>query len=61
MKQEVAQTNPDKKLEVEFIKLDLSSFKSVKEFTVAFKEKNIPLHILINNAGIFNAPFSELV
>ena len=58
MRQEASQIEPGKTIEVEFMKLDLSSFKSVKGFTVAFKEKNIPLHILINNAGIFHVPFS---
>ena len=52
-------SNPEKSINVEFMKLDLSSFQSTKEFAVAFKEKNIPLHILINNAGIFGVPFSR--
>ena len=41
--------------------LDLSSFRSTKDFTAAFKEKNIPLHILINNAGIAWLPLSEFI
>ena len=61
MRQEASRIEPGKAIDVEFMKLDLSSFKSVKDFTVAFKEKNIPLHILINNAGIFHAPFSKLI
>jgi retinol dehydrogenase-12 len=36
---------------IEFMKLDLSSLKSVREFVSQFKEKNLPLHVLINNAG----------
>lgn len=59
MRQEVSLSNPEKSINVEFMKLDLSSFQSTKEFAVAFKEKNIPLHILINNAGIFGVPFSR--
>ena len=51
--------HPDKRVTIEFMKLDLSSFRSTKDFTVAFKERNLPLHILINNAGIFHVPFSQ--
>ena len=40
------------KATVEFMTLDLASFQSTKDFTVAFKEKNLPLHLLINNAGL---------
>jgi len=32
--------------------LDLNDLKSVREFAAAFKAKNLPLHILICNAGI---------
>ena len=52
MKQEIAEEHPDKEVKLEYMLLDLSSFRSVKDFTVAFLEKNLPLHILINNAGI---------
>ena len=38
---------------VEFMKLDLISLKSVADFVEAFKAKNLPLHILLNNAGIY--------
>jgi len=38
---------------VEVMKLDLSSFESVRGFAEAFRQKSIPLHLLINNAGIF--------
>ena len=37
---------------VEFMPLDLSSLQSTREFTAAFRERNLPLHILINNAGV---------
>ena len=59
MRQEVSQSHPDKTINVEFMKLDLSSFKSTKDFTVAFKDKHLPLHILVNNAGLFHVPFSK--
>ena len=43
---------------VEFLALDLSSLKSVAAFAEAFKAKNLPLHILLNNAGVMAAPFA---
>ena len=52
MRTEVSETQPDKTINVEFMRLDLSSLKSVKQFTVDFKQRNLPLHLLINNAGI---------
>jgi short-subunit dehydrogenase len=44
---------------VEYIPLDLSSFQSTIDCVRAFKEKNLPLHILINNAAIAFTPYSE--
>ena len=52
MKQEIAKEYPDKEVKLEYMLVDLGSFRSVKDFTVAFREKNLPLHVLINNAGI---------
>ena len=52
MKAEISEQYPDKNVTIESMQLDLSSFHSTKDFTVAFKEKNLPLHILINNAGM---------
>ena len=40
---------------VEFLPLDLSSLNSVRDFVQLFKKKQLPLHILVNNAGVFNA------
>lgn len=37
---------------VEFMPLDLSSFKSVREFGKLFGAKGLNCHILINNAGV---------
>ena len=51
MKQEIAKEYPDKEVKLEYMLVDLSSFRSVKDFTVAFREKNLPLHVLINNAA----------
>ncbi|KAG8374312.1 hypothetical protein BUALT_Bualt11G0118600 [Buddleja alternifolia] len=42
---------------VDVLKLDLSSLKSVKEFADNFIALNLPLNILINNAGIMFCPF----
>jgi retinol dehydrogenase-12 len=36
---------------IEFLPLDLISLQSVNDFAEAFKAKNLPLHLLINNAG----------
>ncbi len=46
-------------MNVEFIRLDLGSIQSTKDFVKTFKDKNLPLHILINNAGIAMVPFSK--
>ncbi|OCR02497.1 short-chain dehydrogenase [Oscillatoriales cyanobacterium USR001] len=40
--------------QVEFLPLDLSSLDSVRNFVNLFLAQKLPLHILINNAGIFN-------
>lgn len=34
------------------MQLDLASFKSVRAFAAAFKKKGLPLHVLVNNAGV---------
>ena len=57
MKQEVGE---GKELKVEYLLVDLASFASVKDFIKTFREKNLPLHILINNAAVAWIPFSEL-
>jgi NAD(P)-dependent dehydrogenase (short-subunit alcohol dehydrogenase family) len=38
--------------QVHFLKLDLASLESIREFTTAFKAKFNRIDILINNAGI---------
>ncbi|XP_069037474.1 WW domain-containing oxidoreductase isoform X3 [Lepisosteus oculatus] len=45
------------KAKVEAMTLDLASLHSVKEFTEAFKGRNLPLHILICNAAVFAQPY----
>lgn len=44
---------------VDWLCLDLSSLKSVQEFTYSFLAMGLPLHILVNNAGIMFAPYNE--
>jgi len=39
--------------------LDLNSFKSVRSFVAAFKKLQLPLHGLINNAGLMTAERAE--
>jgi len=43
---------------VEFMSLDLSSLASVKAFSDAFIARDLPLHMLIANAGIMYCPFA---
>ena len=47
-------------LKLECMKLDLSSLQSTKQFIEDFKQKNLPLHLLICNAGIFNVPQGKI-
>ncbi|KAK7849648.1 short-chain dehydrogenase tic 32 [Quercus suber] len=42
---------------VDVLKLDLSSMKSVRAFVDDFNALNVPLNILINNAGVMFCPF----
>ena len=37
---------------VEYIQLDLNSLTSVRQFASEFRKKNLPLHLLVNNAGM---------
>jgi NAD(P)-dependent dehydrogenase (short-subunit alcohol dehydrogenase family) len=53
IKDEIPTTN------LEVMKLDLSSLKSVQEFVDQFKGKHDKLHVLINNAGIMQPPKME--
>ncbi|KAL1925304.1 uncharacterized protein VTP21DRAFT_187 [Calcarisporiella thermophila] len=42
---------------IEFLPLDLSSLSSVKQFIEHYNSINLPIDILIANAGIFMAPY----
>ncbi|XP_016471809.1 short-chain dehydrogenase TIC 32 B, chloroplastic [Nicotiana tabacum] len=54
-KQRILKDNNAARVDIE--KLDLSSIRSVKAFADKFKALNLPLNILINNAGIMFCPF----
>ncbi|XP_032736140.1 dehydrogenase/reductase SDR family member on chromosome X [Lontra canadensis] len=41
---------------VEFLYCDLASLKSIRQFVQMFKKKEIPLHVLVNNAGVMMVP-----
>ena len=56
LRQEVAVEFPESEVKAEFMPLDLSSFLATQQFVTVFKAKNLPLHILINNAGIALVP-----
>ncbi|KAF0461272.1 NADP-binding protein [Gigaspora margarita] len=48
-----------KKDAVEFLQLDLQSLNSVKLAAETFLARNLPLHILVNNAGIMATAFEK--
>ena len=48
-----------KEVNVEMMRLDLASLESTKNFIENFKQKNLPLHMLICNAGIGMVPFGK--
>lgn len=41
----------------EYMELDLGSLASIRKFATNFKQKGLPLHILVNNAGIMFPPY----
>ncbi|XP_047044545.1 short-chain dehydrogenase TIC 32 B, chloroplastic-like [Lolium rigidum] len=51
----IIESNPTAHLDV--LNLDLSSVKSVRAFVDQFNSMNLPLNILINNAGVMLCPF----
>ncbi len=53
------QTGGEEAIKLEYLPLDLSSFQSTIDCVRVFKERNLPLHILINNAAVAWVPFSE--
>jgi len=49
----------NEKAQISCIAMDLSSFKSIKSAVDQFNSMNLPLHILICNAGIMCVPYEE--
>ncbi|TKS66160.1 Dehydrogenase/reductase SDR family member on chromosome X [Collichthys lucidus] len=43
----------------EFMFLDLTSLKSVRQFVQTFKARGLPLHVLVNNAGTMLVPETQ--
>uniref|UniRef100_A0A8C9QCT2 Polyprenol dehydrogenase n=1 Tax=Spermophilus dauricus TaxID=99837 RepID=A0A8C9QCT2_SPEDA len=41
---------------VEFLYCDLGSMTSIRQFVHKFKMRNVPLHVLVNNAGVMMVP-----
>ena len=48
-----------KEMNVELMRLDLASLESTKNFIENFKQKNLPLHMLICNAGLAMVPHGK--
>ncbi|GAB1598296.1 hypothetical protein Ahia01_000106500 [Argonauta hians] len=44
---------------VEGFEVDMGSIKSVHKFALEFKSRRLPLHILINNAGVMFVPYKK--
>ncbi|KAG9444193.1 hypothetical protein H6P81_015533 [Aristolochia fimbriata] len=55
VKESLLKDNPTAKLHL--MEMDLSSINSVISFARAFYQSNLPLNILVNNAGVFGCPF----
>ncbi|KAK7245254.1 hypothetical protein RIF29_40091 [Crotalaria pallida] len=54
-RQHILEENPSAKVDI--LKLDLCSLKSVRSFVDNFIALDLPLNILINNAGVMFCPF----
>ncbi|XP_062511920.1 dehydrogenase/reductase SDR family member on chromosome X-like isoform X1 [Corticium candelabrum] len=52
-------TNDVNTSKVEYMFLNLASFQSIRSFVKRFLARNWPLHILVNNAGVMLAPYTE--
>lgn len=52
----ILKDTPEAKIDV--MKLDLSSMASVRSFASEFKSLDLPLNLLINNAGIMACPYT---
>ena len=47
-------------LNVEYMHLDLASFKSTKEFVEAYKKSGRQLHVLVCNAGVCKKSYGKI-
>ncbi|KAK1584641.1 hypothetical protein Q3G72_034766 [Acer saccharum] len=56
IKESILKNHPSANIDV--MELDLSSLASVRKFASDFIARGLPLHILINNAGIMATPFT---
>ncbi|XP_075492675.1 short-chain dehydrogenase TIC 32, chloroplastic-like [Primulina tabacum] len=56
VKQEIVKQVPNAR--VDAMELDLSSIASIRKFASKFNSLNLPLNILINNAGVMATPFT---
>lgn len=45
-------------VKAEFAELDLASLASVRAFAEGFRRRQLPLHVLVNNAGVMMNPFT---
>ncbi|KAK2980679.1 hypothetical protein RJ640_020200, partial [Escallonia rubra] len=55
IKEAIVKEIPNAKIDV--MELDLSSMASIRNFALNFNSSDLPLNLLINNAGIMNPPF----
>jgi len=53
--------NVTKNQNIFFEELDLGSLASVKRFAKKFNDGNIPINVLINNAGVMNCPKGKTI
>lgn len=56
----ISQVSEDAGL-VDYLIMDMTDLSSVAAFATQYMGRNIPLHVLINNAGIMNTPFKKTV
>ncbi|ELR11144.1 oxidoreductase, short chain dehydrogenase/reductase superfamily protein [Acanthamoeba castellanii str. Neff] len=46
---------------VEVMQVDLASLDSVRNFAREFERRDLPLHVLVNNASVFMTPYANTV
>lgn len=57
----VRASSPDSTGSIDYLLMDLTDLSSVSAFAAQYMARNVPLHILVNNAGIMNTPFKKTV